>query len=97
MKKRLNKIVIALVCVVIIWVIFGVVDYWRVCELFENPIFALGILTKTDCGCHSRTYMGIGYYFKVKGYFLPDFDIPGISHVEYYLFGINIKTTERIK
>jgi len=90
-KKRSKIIFIALACVIILWVIIGFVDYWRVCELFENPIFALSILTETDCGCHSRTYMGIGYYFRVKGYFLPDFDIPGISHVEYYLFGIILK------
>jgi len=95
MKKWQKRIIIILVCIIIAWVTVGVIDYWRACVLFENPIFCFPTLSETDCGCHSYTRIGLGYSFKIKGDFMPE-RYTGITRVEYYLFGVNVKNPEKL-
>ncbi len=90
MKKK--KIIVAVVCVIALWITVGVVDYSRV-HSFEKPIFCIDTETADDGG--SGKYVGLGYSFDIEGNFLPDDKFPGVTKWTYYLFGIEMQSKIR--
>ena len=87
-KISLKKVLITILAILVIWVIVGTVDYLRVAS-FERPVFSIPTLTADDGG--SGTYQGFGYSFEIKGNFMPDDELPGVTHYKYYLLGNFIK------
>ena len=90
MKKR--KTIIAMICIFVLWIAIGAVDYIRV-HSFEKPVFCVGTDLASDGG--SGKYIGLGYSFDIKGNFMPEDEFPGVTKWKYYLFGIEVKTQIR--
>ena len=90
MKKK--KIIIAIICIFVLWIAVGIVDYDRV-HSFEKPIFCVGTELADDGG--SGEYVGLGYSFDIEGNFMPDTENPGVTKWTYSLFGIEIETQIR--
>ncbi len=93
MKKKAKIIVVALIGLLVVWLIGGVVDYYRVCHLFEKPIFTFTGETADDGG--SGAYRGLGYAFEIEGNFMPEDEYPGVTRYQYYLFGALIQSGVR--
>ena len=89
MKK---KIIVAAVCTVVLWIAVGLVDYAKV-HSFERPIFSICTEPMQDGG--SGKYVGLGYSFDIKGNFMPEDELPGVTKWTYYLFGIEIESQIR--
>ena len=91
MNKK--KIIIAIACILVLWITIGIVDYSKV-HSFERPIFSLLIEPGYEDG-GSGKYVGLGYSFDIKGNFMPEDEFPGVTKYTYYLFGIEIETQIR--
>jgi len=89
MKK---KMVIVVVCILVLWVTVGCVDYSRV-NSFERPIFFICKEPMQDGG--SGKYVGLGYSFDIEGNFMPEDENPGVTKWTYRLFGIELQTQIR--
>ena len=87
MKKK--KIIIAVVCAVILWITVGIVDFSLV-HSFRRPVFCVCSEPMQDGG--SGKYAGLGYSFDIKGNFMPEDELPGITKWTYYLFGVEMQT-----
>lgn len=83
-RKKLIRIILTIILVLCVGT--GIFDWFRV-KSFEKPIFTTSI-TADDGG--SGTYYGLGYSINIKGNFLPEDELPGVTHFEYYIFGILI-------
>lgn len=90
MNKK--KIIISAVCVVVLWIIIGIVDFSRVHD-FEKPIFCVGTKLADDGG--SGKYVGLGYSFDIKGNFMPEDEFPGVTKWTYYIFGFEVQSQIR--
>ena len=90
MKKK--KIIIVVACILVLWVVIGIVDYNRV-NSFERPLFCVCTEPMQDGG--SGKYVGLGYSFDIEGNFMPDTENPGVTKWTYRLFGIELKTQIR--
>lgn len=90
MKKK--KTIIAMICILVLWIAIGVVDYRRV-HSFEKPVFCVDTEPADDGG--SGKYIGLGYSFDIKGNFMPEDEFPGVTKWTYYLFGIELQTQIR--
>ncbi len=90
MKKK--KVIIALICVLMLWLAVGIVDYCKV-HRFERPIFCVCTEPMQDGG--SGKYVGLGYSFDIEGNFMPDDEFPGVTKWTYYLFGVEMQTQIR--
>ena len=66
MKNK--KIIIAVACILVLWIAVGIVDYGKV-HSFEKPIFCVGTELADDGG--SGKYVGLGYSFDIEGNFMP--------------------------
>ena len=62
----------------------GITDFYRVYH-FQMPVFCIAAETADDGG--SGTYRGLGYHFEIEGNFMPEEELPGITHNKMYLFG----------
>ena len=89
MEKRLAKTLAIAAAILLIWGAIVGADYRRVCHGFERPIFAIYKTTADDGG--SGVYKGLGYFFVIKGNFMPEDEYPGVTHSDFYLFGRHIK------
>lgn len=83
-KKKM--ICLGIVLVLFLWVGIGTVDYLRV-HNFEKPLFCIGVDLADDGG--SGKYIGLGYSFGIKGHFLPEDELPGVTEYSYRIFGIH--------
>ena len=90
MKKK--KIIIAVACILVLWVAIGIVDYSRV-NSFERPLFYVCAEPLQDGG--SGKYVGLGYSFDIEGNFMPDTEFPGVTKWTFRLFGIELQTQIR--
>ena len=90
MKKK--KIIIAVACILVLWVAIGVVDYSRV-NSFESPLFCVCAEPLQDGG--SGKYVGLGYSFDIEGNFMPDTEFPGVTKWTFRFFGIELQTQIR--
>ena len=91
-KKRIFMAVIAVVCVVVLWLTVCIVDYCRL-HRFEKPIFCVGINLCEDGS--SGKYVGLGYSYDIEGNFMPEDEFPGVTKWTYYLFGVEMETQIR--
>ncbi len=81
MKKKL-WIGIALVLTMVL--VMAGVDVWTVSR-FEKPIFAWPAQTEDDGG--SGLYQGLGYTVELRGNFLPEDELPGVTYYEIRCLG----------
>ena len=65
--------------------VVGVVDFSWV-HSFERPIFC--IVGETADDGDSGHYAGLGYSFDIKGNFMPEDELKGVTEYSYHLFGI---------
>ena len=89
----MKKIFVVLVIIFVIWLMMGVVDYSKV-RSFERPIFSIIIEPGYEDGGSGR-YVGLGYYFDIKGNFMPEDELPGVTHYDFYIFGIHVESEIR--
>lgn len=87
MKKK--KIVICAIVIVIIWIVIGLIDFFRV-KSFDTPLFCIGTEMYDDGGLGH--YIGLGYSFDIKGNFMPEDELPGVTEYTYYILGFEIKS-----
>lgn len=78
-----SNVLIVFCIILILWGVIGSVDFFRV-KSFEKPLFTLAIETTDDGG--SGLYYGLGYSFDLKGNFMPEDELPGVTHYKYYIF-----------
>ena len=88
MKKigKKKSIIIAIICIIVLWITMGLVDYIRVSG-FERPIFCLLDVENSYEDGGSGTYKGLGYSFDIMGNFMPEDEYPGVTSYTYYVFG----------
>ncbi|MCM1105049.1 MAG: hypothetical protein NC409_13195 [Clostridium sp.] len=91
MSKK-KKLCLAVVILTVIWAVVGVIDFSRV-HRFEKPIFCIGTETADDGG--SGRYVGLGYSFDIKGNFMPEDELPGVTEYSAYLFGCKAASGRR--
>lgn len=91
MNKK--KIFIVLGIIFVIWLMMGIVDYSKV-HSFERPIFSIIIEPGYEDGGSGR-YVGLGYYFDIKGNFMPEDEFPGVTRYDFYIFGIHVESAIR--
>lgn len=84
-----KKAVIATVIIVSLWILTVIIDFARI-HSFERPIFCilLAEYAKDDGG--SGTYVGLGYSFDIKGNFLPEDELYGVTEYNAKLFSIPV-------
>lgn len=88
MKKR--KILMILILALAVWLLVGLADFIKVTRNFEKPMFCVATETADDGG--SGRYVGLGYSFEIKGNFLPEDELSGVTSYEAKLFGFTVKT-----
>lgn len=84
MKKIIISVLTALI---LLWGTFATVDFLKVSNL-EKPIFCIPTETADDGG--SGRYMGLGYYFDIKGSISAGYEKFTITCFDAYLFGIAV-------
>jgi len=89
MKKKTWFI---LMVIILLWLAIGLIDY-RKLHGFEKPLFCIATNTADDGG--SGHYVGLGYSFDIKGNFMPEDELPGVTKWTYYILGIEIQTSIR--
>lgn len=89
-KKKIIFIVVGVVLA--IWLVVGIIDFSRV-HSFEKPIFCINTEAQKDGG--SGHYVGLGYSFDIKGNFMPEDELKGVTEYSYYLFGIRVQSAIR--
>ena len=79
-RKKL-VITAAAVC---LWLALLVTDFSRV-HSFQRPLFCIqpAALSADDGG--SGSYLGLGYYFNIKGHFMPEDEFPGVTEYMGYI------------
>lgn len=87
MKGKIKIILIAILIMAIVALCFGTIDYFRV-KSFEKPIFCVGFNLADDGG--SGKYLGLFYSFDIKGNFMPEDEIKGVTRYDYYIFGAKV-------
>lgn len=92
--KKIFKITAMVLCLpIFFWFVMIVVDYWRTIYDFERPIFAKCTSGFDDGG--SGTYTGIGYSIELKGNFMLEDELSGVTHVRFMVFGKEVKVVVR--
>ena len=88
MNKK--KVIVVVVCVIVLWIVIGIVDYSRV-NSSNKPLFCVGLELADDGG--SGKYIGLGYSFDIDGHLTADswFDVDSYT---YKIFGITVKQGE---
>ena len=91
MKKNKKKVIIAVVCVIAVWLIMGIVDFALV-HSYHRPLFCICTEPMQDGG--SGKYVGLGYSFDIEGNFMPDTETPAtedkkpkVTSYRGYIFG----------
>lgn len=91
-KKKIFKIVTAVVCIAVLWLATGITDYYRL-HRFEKPLFCVCFEPMQDGG--SGRYVGLGYSYDIEGNFMPEDEFPGVTKWTLYLFGFETETQIR--
>ena len=89
MNKK--KVIIAVACVLVLWIAIGIVDYSRV-NNSNKPLFCIGSELADDCG--SGRYVGLGYSFNIDGHL----ENSGKYEIDTYIYkvlGIAVKEVLR--
>jgi hypothetical protein len=80
-KKMVRNVIISICVLLLLWLTIGVIDLLKV-KSFEKPLFIL----KTETYDGSGMYYGLGYSFEIKGNFMPEDELPGVTQYKYYIF-----------
>ena len=83
-KSKINRIVIAVLAMVVLWLCVGITDFARV-HNYKKPLFCIGVNMADDGG--SGNYVGLGYSFYIEGNFMPEEKNPGVTSYRGYVFG----------
>jgi hypothetical protein len=94
-KKMSIKFILILTIIFLIWGIVTTVDYRWVAHEFKKPIFAQLNINEAKKDGGSSTYRGLGYSFVIKGNFMPEDELPGVTYAEFYLLGKMISSSIR--
>ncbi len=84
-KTSRKKMLSVLLIIAIVWLVLFSVDFLCANSLVK-PVFVLPVLTKDDGG--SGIYAGLGYWFDLRGNFMPEEEDPGVTDIKGYLFGL---------
>ncbi len=84
MKKALC---ITILLLFIGWMTVCIVDFYRV-NSFEKPLFCIVTESYDDGG--SGKYIGLGYSFDIRGNFMPEDELPGVTSFTARIFGIEL-------
>ena len=90
--KRIGKkksIVMAILCMIVLWIAMGSVDYFRVSN-FERPIFCFLNKENSFDDVGYEKYKGLGYSVYMKGDFMPGNEYPGVTQYKYYIWGTKV-------
>lgn len=94
MKKIKKKTIIMVVCIIVLWLIVGIVDFVLV-HNYRKPLFCVGVDLADDGG--SGRYVGLGYSFEIEGNFMPDTETPAtedkkpkVTSYRGYILGIEV-------
>lgn len=82
-----NKYCIIIFALLFLWLTAGTIDLVRV-RAFEKPVFCIGTDVADDGG--SGHYAGLGYSFDIKGNFMPEDELPGVTEYSYRIFGADV-------
>ena len=85
MNKK--KVIIIVVCIVVLWITAGIVDFTLV-STYHKPLFCIGVELADDGG--SGKYVGLGYSFDIEGNFVAEVERRGITSYRGYIFGIEV-------
>lgn len=89
MKRAMKAIAITLCIVFVLGSIMTAVDFCRLrYGAFEPPIFTTE--TYLADGGSSRLCRGLFHKIVIDGNFMPDDELPGITHYTFYIFGIKV-------
>lgn len=92
MHEILKKSMCILLLVVIVWSCIFITDFLRAI-LLKKPIFVVPLYTADDGG--SGRYLGLGYWFDIKGNFLPESENKGVTSIKGTLLGLCIVDKQR--
>lgn len=90
-KKKVLLVVAIIAC---LWILISLIDFSRV-HGFERPIFCILSAEHAMDDGGSGTYMGLGYSFEIKGNFMPEDELPGVT--EYTARVLNISVMSGIR
>lgn len=82
-KKKIRKVILIIFIGLFLWLTMGSIDYFRV-KSFEKPLFTFNRVTEDDGG--TGTYKGLDYSFEIKGNFMPEDELPGVTYYKYFIF-----------
>lgn len=83
-----RKIISFFMTIIFIIFIMGFTDYWRSVHNFKKPIFSIYVKSEDDGG--SGLYKGLGYTVKIKGNFMPDEELPGVTYAKFMILGNDV-------
>lgn len=81
--KTVKRLFLIFIFFFLLWFAAMATDLLRLND-FEKPIFARPTVTADDGG--SGTYEGLGWRIELKGNFMPEEELPGVTQFEFYLF-----------
>ncbi|NLC11494.1 MAG: hypothetical protein GX767_04490 [Firmicutes bacterium] len=84
----MKKIVWALIVLLIVYAGMMTIDYLKTMHNFKKPIFAVCLHGYDDGG--SGTYAGIGYTIDIKGNFMPEDELSGVTEASFYILGSKV-------
>ncbi|MBP3940307.1 MAG: hypothetical protein J6D00_02280, partial [Christensenellaceae bacterium] len=88
-KRAMKAIAITLCIVLVLGSIMTAVDLCRLHNVaLENPPFVICTESMQDGG--SGKYQGLFHSVDIKGNFMPEDELPGITHYTFYIFGIKV-------
>jgi len=88
-KRAMKAIAIALCIVFALGAVMTAIDFCRLrYGAFENPPFVICTEPMQDGG--SGKYQGLFHSIDIKGKFMPEDELPGITHYTFYIYGIKV-------
>jgi len=88
MKKT---VFIGILCTVVLWIAVMAIDFSMVSH-GRKPLFCVGRELADDGG--TGKYVGLGYFFDLRGSFMPEDNPSGVTAYRGYLFGVEIVSLE---
>ncbi len=90
-KSSRKKAAVIVMTILILWACLFTIDFLRAVTM-TKPIFVLPVITADDGG--SGIYAGLGYWYDIRGNFMPEEDNKGVTDIRGYLFGIPVVDKE---
>jgi len=95
-KSNGKKIFVFIMILLILWISVLAVDYYRVMNLYDKPMFAILSKETTLKDGGSGAYYGLGYRYDIEGNFMPeDEEHESVTRATLFIFGNEIKNFTR--